>query len=211
MRHLVIEKGIESKYLDHIFPKILDLFDPQKVEYNGGVANVKKWKISCYLEVMEGGIPCTNPKLELLSLCSPLLNTCNDLFLLWYKQQHACNGRNLDGIKVKRIMTFITRYRPQPGEDALLKHVDGAGKVDGSIVVALPIDRWSGAEEEHSFEGHGGGLTVWDGKDENRKPKEINYDTRSGDITFLDRAVWHQANPITKGTRWALVIFYKVR
>lgn len=24
------------------------------------------------------------------------------------------------------------------------------------------------------------------------------------------RAVWHQADPITKGTRWALVIFYKV-
>jgi hypothetical protein len=23
-------------------------------------------------------------------------------------------------------------------------------------------------------------------------------------------AVWHQADPITKGTRWALVIFYKV-
>ena len=27
---------------------------------------------------------------------------------------------------------------------------------------------------------------------------------------WWDRAVWHQANPITKGTRWALVIFYDV-
>ena len=27
---------------------------------------------------------------------------------------------------------------------------------------------------------------------------------------LICRAVWHQANPITKGTRWALVIFYKV-
>jgi hypothetical protein len=27
---------------------------------------------------------------------------------------------------------------------------------------------------------------------------------------WRDRAVWHQANPITKGTRWALVIFYDV-
>ena len=25
------------------------------------------------------------------------------------------------------------------------------------------------------------------------------------------RAVWHQADPITKGTRWALVIFYDVQ
>ena len=26
-----------------------------------------------------------------------------------------------------------------------------------------------------------------------------------------NRAVWHQADPITKGTRWALVIFYDVQ
>jgi hypothetical protein len=30
-------------------------------------------------------------------------------------------------------------------------------------------------------------------------------------LTFYAyRAVWHQADPITKGTRWALVIFYKI-
>eukprot|EP00543_Licmophora_paradoxa_P013205 CAMPEP_0202475886 /NCGR_PEP_ID=MMETSP1360-20130828/93136_1 /ASSEMBLY_ACC=CAM_ASM_000848 /TAXON_ID=515479 /ORGANISM="Licmophora paradoxa, Strain CCMP2313" /LENGTH=134 /DNA_ID=CAMNT_0049103067 /DNA_START=538 /DNA_END=942 /DNA_ORIENTATION=- len=127
-------------------------------------------------------------------------------------------------------MTFITRYTPQPGEQALLKHVDGAGKVDGSIVVALPMDRWSQNNENsskmmmrttpsssdnsnnnnnHAFEG--GGLTFWDGRDPTTKrPNEIHYDTRSGDLAFIDRAVWHQADPITKGTRWALVIFYKV-
>lgn len=63
------------------------------------------------------------------------------------------------------------------------QHVDGAGKVDGSIVVALPIDRWSGGD--HSFEG--GGLTFWDGKTETGKPLETHYDTRSGDIAFIDR------------------------
>jgi len=141
---------------------------------------------------MENGIPCTNPNLELLSVCRPLLDTCNNLFQTWYKQQHACNGTNINGIEVERIMTFITRYTPAPGEQALLKHVDGAGKVDGSIVVALPIDRWSGPEEENSFEGHGGGLTFWDGKDSNGRPQEIDYDTRSGDVAFIDRAVWHQ-------------------
>jgi len=178
---------------------------------------------------MKGGIPCTNPNLKLLSICRPLLDTCDDLFQSWYTQQHACNGNrnrygrnNINGIdgstrstgstmRVDRLMTFITRYTPAPGEEALLKHVDGAGKVDGSVVVGLPIDRWSGqTEEEHSFEGHGGGLTFWDGKDSNKRPLEIDYDTRSGDVAFIDRAVWHQANPITKGTRWALVIFYKV-
>jgi len=173
---------------------------------------VKKWKISCYLEVMDGGVPCTKPNLALLETFRPLLNSCNDLFVKWYRQQHACNRlapRKNDQLVVKRLMTFITRYTPNPGEEALLKHVDGAGKVDGSIVVALPVDRWSAPEEVNSFEGHGGGLTFWDGKKDGF-PVETHYDTRSGDLAFIDRAVWHQADPIQKGTRWALVIFYKV-
>lgn len=189
------------------------LFEPQAVTYNGGVANVKNWKISCYLEVMEGGIPCTNPHEGLKRHCWKLLETCNELFASWYKQQHSCNDPNTSKYKVdengnpivSRLMTFITRYTPAPDENALLKHVDGAGKVDGSAVVALPIDKWTASYETNSFEGHGGGLTFWDGRRE-----EIVYDTRSGDLAFIDRAVWHQANPITKGTRWALVIFYKV-
>jgi hypothetical protein len=142
--------------------------------------------------------------------------------------------------KCRRLMTFVTRYTPAPGEQALLKHVDGAGRVDGSVVVALPIDRWSAPPGVNSFEGHGGGLTFWDGREEvpegpvddeydddegggvkgggkartstraRFRPREVHYDTRSGDVAFIDRAVWHQADPITKGTRWALVIFYKV-
>ena len=59
------------------------------------------------------------------------------------------------------------------------QHVDGAGKVDGSLVVALPIDRWSAPESTNAFEG--GGLTFWDGGN------EIHYDTRSGDLALIDR------------------------
>lgn len=139
---------------------------------------------------MEGGIPCTNPHAELKAIFEPLLNTCNDLFRTWYRQQHACNKNVLSNttFQVKRLMTFITRYTPDPGEQALLKHVDGAGKVDGSLVLALPIDRWSAPQEENSFEGHGGGLTFWDGKDPTTgQPLEIHYETRSGDVGFIDR------------------------
>ena len=84
---------------------------------------------------MEGGVPCTNPNLELKSACMPLLDACNDLFLAWYKQQKACNRKHSasDDIKATRLMTFITRYTPAPQEQGLLKHVDGAGKVDGKI------------------------------------------------------------------------------
>jgi hypothetical protein len=84
--------------------------------------------------------------------------------------------------------------------------VDGAGKVDGSIVVALPIDRWSAPEEVNAFVG--GGLTFWDGRQRvspapsdtgspvgttgssaraTTAPCEIHYDTRSGDVAFIDR------------------------
>ena len=125
LRHLVIEQGISPGYLDTLFPQMLPNYHPQHVKYNGGVANIKDWKISCYLEVMEGGVPCTNPNLALLELYRPLLDTCNELFLEWYRQQHACNNKFLAGKTItrtcKRIMTFITRYTPAPGEQALLK------------------------------------------------------------------------------------------
>ena len=104
------------------------------------------------------------------------------------KQQPRQRQSTDNGIQVKRLMTFITRYTAAPNENALLKHVDGAGKVDGSVVVALPIDRWTGPEETNSFEGHGGGLTFWDGKSRPLgRPQEIQYDTRSGDLAFIDR------------------------
>jgi hypothetical protein len=132
-RHLVVERAIDPEHLDLIFPSLLKLFRPQTVMYNGGIAKVPEWKISCYLEVMPGGIPTTDPNLDLLELFRPVLDACNDLFLHWYRQQHACNNskntqvlsaRNGAASDIKgctRLMTFITRYTPKPGEQALLK------------------------------------------------------------------------------------------
>jgi hypothetical protein len=123
-RHLVVPQAFHPDYLDSLFPETLRLFAPQTVHYNGGVAAVKEWKISCYLEVMDGGIPCTDPNLPLLKLYTPLLDQCNDLFLYWYRQQHACNNSKTkagETTKCQRIMTFLTRYTPNPGEQALLK------------------------------------------------------------------------------------------
>jgi len=137
MRHLVIPEGIRTEYLDSLFPDLLSYFHPQSVSYNGGIGQIPQWKISCYLEVMKGGIPCTNPNIPLLNLFRPLLDTCNELFLQWYRQQHACNNnrRNTTTTSTstdpngtiqhrrtcRRLMTFITRYTPAPGEQALLK------------------------------------------------------------------------------------------
>lgn len=116
-RHCIIEKGIDPAYLDTVFPRMLPLFKPQHVVYNGGIANVKDWKISCYLEVMDGGVPTTEPNLPLLDVFSPLLDSLNQIFLHWYRQQH--NRERIDSCR--RLMTFITRYTSNPGEEALLK------------------------------------------------------------------------------------------
>eukprot|EP00815_Leptocylindrus_aporus_P003445 CAMPEP_0116053972 /NCGR_PEP_ID=MMETSP0322-20121206/2511_1 /TAXON_ID=163516 /ORGANISM="Leptocylindrus danicus var. apora, Strain B651" /LENGTH=82 /DNA_ID=CAMNT_0003537249 /DNA_START=261 /DNA_END=506 /DNA_ORIENTATION=+ len=82
---------------------------------------------------MPGGLPCPNPNVKLCMECQPLLNACNDIFYEWYVQQHPA-VKNLSKRKrlgVERLMTFVTRYTAAPGEQALLKHIDGAGKVDG--------------------------------------------------------------------------------
>lgn len=121
-RHAVLEKAIDPDYLDELFPKLLEFFKPQTVFYNGGIAKVPEWKISCYLEVMDGGVPTTDPNLTLKAHFEPLLEACNDIFLFWYRQQHACNKAGQRSVKkCHRLMTFVTRYTPNPGEQALLK------------------------------------------------------------------------------------------
>ena len=129
LRHLVLQEAISPAYLDSLFPDLLKHFNPQQVTYNGGIANITEWKISCYLEVMEGGVPTANPNVDLLHLFHPLLEECNNLFLYWFRQKSACNTNKhsaaKNDIKCSRLMTFITRYTPAPGEQALLKVRNG--------------------------------------------------------------------------------------
>ena len=73
---------------------------------------------------MEGGIPTAEPNLELLKVMTPLLESCDDIFMSWYRQKSSCNRpklRNSNILSFKRLMTFVTRYTPNPGEEALLK------------------------------------------------------------------------------------------
>ena len=50
----------------------------------------------------------------------------------------------------------MTRYRPNPDETHLPRHIDGAN-VDGSLVLGLPT---------YSAFGESGGVTVWDGEND---------------------------------------------
>jgi hypothetical protein len=83
----------------------------------------------------------------LLHVMAPLLAQCNARFTTWYEAQHGAGSVP----HLKRLQSFVTRYRPLPNENALLRHIDGA-HVDGSVVLALPTDA--------PFVG--GGVTVWE-------------------------------------------------
>jgi hypothetical protein len=137
-RHLVISKLFDTNYLHTLFPTLLQHFCPQSVQYNGGLAQITTWKISCYLEVMADGIPTAQPNLVLRQHFLPLLDVCNALFLFWYQQQHSCNHKKTSilppstnttttttttttTMRCRRLMTFITRYTAAPNEQALLK------------------------------------------------------------------------------------------
>jgi hypothetical protein len=134
-RHLVISKLFDTNYLHTLFPTLLQHFRPQSVQYNGGLAQITTWKISCYLEVMADGIPTAQPNLVLRQHFLPLLDVCNALFLFWYQQQHSCNHKKTSilppstntttttttTMRCRRLMTFITRYTAAPNEQALLK------------------------------------------------------------------------------------------
>jgi hypothetical protein len=120
-RHLMLSQVIDDEYLQSLFPKLLQHFSPQPVQYNGGRANIQNWKISCYLEVMSHGIPTADPNIVLLQHFMPLLQVCNSLFLFWYQQQQSCSATIRETMRCRRLMTFITRYTSAPNEQALLK------------------------------------------------------------------------------------------
>ena len=190
-RHKIIKNtdanGIKEKWLDELFPSLQKYFVPQAaVKYKG-----VDWKISCYMELEDSfisGAYKVKPAIQLLENCRPLLDKCDALFGDWYRH---CYG--FKKAKPYRVHSFLTRYLPLKDQDQLKKHIDGK-HLDGSVVVRLPSNCT------------GGQLKVWDGK----PVQEFLYEMNSGDVVLLDRAVWHQALPVTQGIKWALVVFYKV-
>ena len=226
----VLEGVLDAELIDSTFRAISTDFEPQTIS----TSVYPKWVISRYMEVsaseqrhktQQGGAEA-DP--VLLEKCLPLLTACDAIFKRCYielkgarRTGHtaaAGTGEGSDakrtgsggglvaaeedsdgGYKFSRLQSFVTRYRPLPGEASLPKHVDGIS-IDGSIVVGMPTDK--------PFDG--GGLTVWEGSPDD--PIATHYfPMRPGDVCFLDKLVWHQADPITSGERWAIVIFYRAK
>ncbi|KAJ1635061.1 hypothetical protein T492DRAFT_476498 [Pavlovales sp. CCMP2436] len=216
-RHCLLAGGVSRADLELHFPSIKQAFIPHVVRYGNTNPNIRKadgehgesieWKVSCYMEVSTGGgarQKGIEPSLELLGACRPLLEQCDRAFVRYYESLHGPRSVK----KLVRMQSFVTRYRPNPQEAGLLRHIDGAN-VDGSIILALSGADGSGAPTDISFEG--GGVSVWERP--GASPEEVcfDYPMLPGDVCLLDNSVWHQGNPISAGERWALVIFYQTK
>lgn len=162
----------------------------QPLDYGRNSRYGANWRISCYLVTMDNWKPKIEAHQPMVDCLEGVMHECVASFERWY-----CELKRLESTKASVMNAFVTRYKPVQDEDQLEKHIDGAN-VDGSVVLALPTD--------DPFEG--GKLLVWDGKPQ----KELSYEMASGDLIFLDNAVFHQAKPITCGTRWALVLFLRL-
>lgn len=190
MRHAVTREGISPAKLLELFPAMKTAYRQQPLDYGRNSRYGDKWRISCYLVVMENWKPKILPHQPMVDCMAEVMDECVRLFENWY-----CDYKKLSSTRASVMNAFVTRYRPVLEEDQLQKHIDGAN-VDGSVILALPTDDPC----------EGGQLHVWDGKPQ----KELSYLMQPGDIMFLDNAVWHQAKPITSGTRWALVLFLRL-
>ena len=198
LRHAAVESAVAAPTLEAAFDAIRAAFAPQQVDYSNTAYGKDHWKLSCFMEYSNGvaaGRIDLAKGAPMLAACAGILGECDAAFLRWYATLHPVpRGASR---ALTRLQSFVTRYRPNPDETHLPRHIDGAN-VDGSLVLSLPT--------YEAFEG--GGLTVWDGDGER---EVFEYPLAAGDAAMLDSRVWHQSNPITAGERWVIVVFYQVR
>lgn len=190
MRHCLMRERIDSAKLLELFPSMKAAYQQQPLDYGRNSRYGSNWRISCYLVVMENWKPKIEAHRPMVDCMGGVMHECVGHFERWY-----CDLKRLESAKATVMNAFVTRYQPVQDEDQLEKHIDGAN-VDGSLILALPTD--------DPFEG--GKLMVWDG----RPQQELSYEMAPGDMMCLDNAVWHQAKPISCGTRWALVLFLRL-
>lgn len=191
LRHALVRTGIDGTLLWAKFPAMRDAYVQQPLNYGRHSRYGDKWRISCYLVVLENAKPKTLPHQPMVECMGEIMTACVRLFEQWYCYHFSCCAEALV------VNCFVTRYRPKHDENQLKRHIDGAN-VDGSVILALPTD--------DPFQG--GQLRVWDGANQ----QQFDYpDLRPGDAILLAGRIWHQAFPITCGTRYALVLFLQLR
>ncbi len=189
LRHVLVRGCVSPQLLHERFPQIKGAYTQQALDYGKNSRYGDRWKISCYIVVLEKWKPKIMPHAPMVDALSDVVDLCCRRFEAWYLERFERSRR------ASVMNAFVTRYRPKPDEAELKKHIDGAN-VDGSVILALPTDE--------PFEG--GRLKVWDGR-----PTVLHeYAMAPGDCIFLDARVWHQGCAISSGARYALVLFLRL-
>jgi len=186
-RHALVRGAVDGASLRGKFAAMKAAYAQQALDYGPQSRYGNQWRISCYLVVLEKWKPKIAPHPPMVAAMGKVMRRCVRAYEDWY-------ASNFDETKEATVMNcFVTRY--SGADNQLEKHVDGAN-VDGSVILACPTD--------DPFQG--GALKVWERK------KEYHYDDmRPGDCIFLEGPLWHQAMPISTGTRYALVLFLSLR
>ncbi|KAJ1449619.1 hypothetical protein M885DRAFT_535064 [Pelagophyceae sp. CCMP2097] len=189
LKHALVRGCVSAAALLDKFDEMREAYVQQPLDYGRNSRYGDKWRISCYLVVLERWKPAILPHAPMVACLGGVMRECAARFEEWYADRY-----DLAACEASVMNCFLTRYRPVPGEDELRRHIDG-GSVDGSVVLALPT--------RDAFDG--GDLRVWDAR------REFAYQLAPGDSVFLDTKVWHQATPISTGERWALVLFLRLK
>ena len=184
--HGVIKSGTHKELLS-LAPLIEEAYAPCPTSYLDAKG---QWNVSCYAElcdIPDAIVPGAVEHAPMKRVLEPILDDLTTRLCKWWQGLHP----EFDSFELRRVQTFVTRYRPQRGETHLTRHVDGP-HVDASCILQL-----------HSPQGFaGGGLRVWDATNQCN-----DYALDTGDLCMLDHMVWHQSNAVTSGERWVLVIF----
>merc|ERR1712014_193632 len=122
MRHTIKKHAISVEKLDKLFPQMKTAYAQQPLDYGRNSRYGDKWKISCYLVVMENWKPKIQPHMPMVQCMGSVMNACTKAFQQWY-----CQLRTLASVEVSVMNAFVTRYRAVHEEDQLKKHIDGAG------------------------------------------------------------------------------------
>lgn len=193
LKHALVRGAIRPSLLAERFPAVKAAYVQQPLDYGRNSRYGDKWKISCYLVVLEKWKPKIMPHEPMVRAMGDVMVACCRQYEKWYVGRFGVTS-----CAATVMNCFLTRYRPMPNEDELKRHIDGAN-VDGSVILALPTDE--------PFEG--GRLKVWDGGKKN--DREHVYAMKPGDCVFLDTRVFHQGCPISSGARYSLVLFLRLK
>lgn len=183
----VVDAGVHEA-LQRLATEIEDAYVPCRTTYLDAKG---QWNISCYAELASDlpdlMVPGAVEHQPLQMALGPILPGLTKSLEAWWHEARP----EKQGLSLRRVQTFVTKYSAVNGQTHLTRHVDGP-QVHASMILQLHCPK--------GFEG--GGVTVWD-----RQQRAHFLQLQAGQLCMLDHLVWHQSHPVTAGERWVLVIF----